>query len=333
MLHITDGESVAGTLRESGAPGIVTIYGDLLYEGPAPAGLSSEAWRETRARYLSETGHLTLEEARRYLETFEDTLAAIPNHGETVLWLDYRLSDQLILIKLLDWFSRRNPGRAKLSLICVGSFAGVDDFAGLGQLTANQLTSLADTRVEVSAAQFRVARAAWDAFTSADPTAIERVIETGVSALPFLAAALRRHLEQFPSVDNGLSRTEHQALSVLRERGSLPGRRLFLAVQRMEEPLFMGDLSFLRILIDLASARHPLIHTGDARPVPGDGARTFETISPVAISEHGLRVFEGRDDHIRLNGIDRWLGGTHLQESSAAAWRWNRADARLARTE
>jgi hypothetical protein len=41
MLHITDGESVAGTLRGSAIQGTVAIYGDLMYEGPAPAGLWS----------------------------------------------------------------------------------------------------------------------------------------------------------------------------------------------------------------------------------------------------------------------------------------------------
>ena len=54
MLHITDGESVAGTLRESAIPGVVSTYGDLMYEGPAPAGLDAEAWIETRARFIAE---------------------------------------------------------------------------------------------------------------------------------------------------------------------------------------------------------------------------------------------------------------------------------------
>jgi hypothetical protein len=52
MLHITDGESVAGTLRESAIPGQFSTYGDLMYEGPAQAGLDAEAWRDTCARFL-----------------------------------------------------------------------------------------------------------------------------------------------------------------------------------------------------------------------------------------------------------------------------------------
>ena len=43
------------------------------------------------------------------------------------------------------------------------------------------------------------------------------LIGTDTSALPFIATARRRHLEEFPVVDNGLSRTVRQALSVLRE--------------------------------------------------------------------------------------------------------------------
>jgi hypothetical protein len=84
MLHITDGESVAGTLRESGIPGHVSVYGDLMYEGPAPAGLDTEAWRETRTRFLAEDGYKTLEEARQYLKACEDTLNAFSQYEEVL---------------------------------------------------------------------------------------------------------------------------------------------------------------------------------------------------------------------------------------------------------
>ena len=145
MLHITDGESVAGTLRESGIPGDVSTYGDLMYEGPAPGGLSAEAWRDIRARFMAEAGYATLEEAGQYLKACDHTLAVCSQHEEVVIWLDHRLSNQLILIKVLDWFSHQNLGGVKLSLICVGRYPGLDHFVGLGELTANQLASLADT--------------------------------------------------------------------------------------------------------------------------------------------------------------------------------------------
>jgi hypothetical protein len=320
MLHITDGESAAGTLRESAIPGDVSINGDLMYEGPAPAGLDAEAWCETRARFIAEAGlRVTLDEARQYLKACEDTLAAFSQHEEVVIWLDHRLSDQLILIKVLDWFSRQDLGGVKLSLICVGRYSGMDHFVGLGQLTADQLASLADTRLPVGEGQYRTAQAAWNAFTSPDPTELERFIATDTSALPFIATALRRHLEQFPSVDSGLSRTERQALSVLRDHGSLFGARLFVAVQRMEEQIFMGDGSFYRIVADLSDVRHPLVQISDTPQ---------HRLGEVTITEAGRKVLEGRADHIDLNGIDRWLGGVHLKRDKAA-WRWDRASQRI----
>ena len=87
--------------------------------------------------------------------------------------MDHRLSDQLILIMLLERFYRLYCGRSSLSLICLGQYPGMENFVGLGQLTAEQLASLADTRSPVSEAEFALASAAWNAFTSSVPTDIE----------------------------------------------------------------------------------------------------------------------------------------------------------------
>jgi hypothetical protein len=319
MMHITDGESVAGTLREAGIPGELSIYGDLMYEGPAPGGLDPEAWRDTRARFMADSGYVTQEEAQRYLKSCDDTLAASLRHEEVVLWLDHRLSDQLILIRLLDWFSRCHVGDVRLSLICINRFPGLEHFVGLGQLTPQQLASLADTRLPVGDTQLRMAQVAWNGFTSPDPNAVERLLQIDTSPLPFIAPALRRHLEEFPSVESGLSRTEGQALSVLNQRGPLTRRRLFAAVQSLEEQIFMGKGSFYRQMDDLSSVRHPLLQTSDVAE--------FD-LGEVAITEAGRNVIEGRTDHVELNGIDRWLGGVHLK-GDEAGWRWDRTSARI----
>jgi hypothetical protein len=300
MLHIVDGESVAGTLRESGVPGEVRVYGDLLYEGPAPYATDAETWREARAGFLSASGYMNMAEARRLLTVFEETVAAVPLHQETILWFDHSLSNQLILIKLVGQAICPPAAGQTLSLV------SGDGSAGFGSLTADRLAALAATRAPLSGAQFRLANAAWSAFTSPDPRTIEPVIQSETSPLPFLAAALRRHLEQFPSTRDGLSRTERQILQVLRERGPLSTHRLFAAVARMEDSPFLGNHSFARILRSLASARHPLVAAEE---------------SAVRIAPAGLRVLEGCEDHIQLNGSDRWLGGVHLDGSGQ--WRWD----------
>lgn len=318
MLHITDGESVAGTLRESGIPGVVSTYGDMMYEGPAPAGLDAKQWREARARFMAEADFATLDEARAYLQACEDTLAAYRQHEEVVIWLDHRLSNQLILIKVLDWFSQQDSGQAKLSLLCVGHYEGVEHFVGLGALEAKHLRALADRRIPVTDAHYRTAQAAWRAFTSDDPRDIERFVESDTNALPFLAAALRRHLEQFPSLENGLSRTEQQALILLRDKGTLTGAQLFVAVQHMEEAVFMGDASFYNVVSGLSRGPHPLVRISDTpNDPPGN----------VTITETGLKVLDGKGDRVQLNGIHRWLGGVYLDDKTP--WRWDRSTNRI----
>jgi hypothetical protein len=143
------------------------------------------------------------------------------------------------------------------------------------------------------------------------------------SALPFLARALRRHLQQFPSLENGLSWTEQTALEVLRDQGTLAAGRLYGSVQRREELLFMGDYSFYRILRQLASGKSPLI---DASGLPA----MIEEWSGVAVSmsASGRRVLEGLTDRIALNGIDEWLGGVHFRDGQPL-WRWDRKRERL----
>ncbi len=181
-----------------------------------------------------------------------------PDYEEVVLWFEHDLFDQLLLIRHLDWFVRHGLGSTRLSLICIGRFRGIEMFKGLGQLTPDQLASLLDTRAAVTAEQFALGRRAWHAFTSQDPTDVERLTESDTSALPFLGPALRRWLEEFPAADSGLPRSEREILSALAD-GPRSIWSLFHAWLRREDALTPTDTA-LRSRIDaLASGPHPLI--------------------------------------------------------------------------
>jgi hypothetical protein len=40
------------------------------------------------------------------------------------------------------------------------------------------------------------------------------------------------------------------------------------------------------------------------------------------LTEAGRAVLAGQEDHVALNGVDRWVGGVHLT-GRAVRWRWN----------
>ena len=54
MLHIHNGNSTAGTLKGFEFPGEHRAFQEVLMEGPAPCGLSPDAWLGVRAGFLAE---------------------------------------------------------------------------------------------------------------------------------------------------------------------------------------------------------------------------------------------------------------------------------------
>jgi len=54
MLHLTNGDSAAGFLRDSGVADRAVAWRDVLREGPVPPGLTLEAMSQVRARFLAD---------------------------------------------------------------------------------------------------------------------------------------------------------------------------------------------------------------------------------------------------------------------------------------
>src|SRR5262245_57330607 len=132
MLHIHNGESTAGTLKEFGFPGEHFAFQEVLMCGPTPAGLSADEWREVRGGFLIDEYDLKPEDYERNLLLQEESLRGFSDHEEVTLWFEHDLFCQINLVYLLDWFSKQTLGTTRLSLICIGEFAGIEDFRGLG---------------------------------------------------------------------------------------------------------------------------------------------------------------------------------------------------------
>ncbi len=328
ILHVTHGDSAAASLRASGVGGDVLSLRDPLIDGPAPA-LAGPAWREERSRFLAEACGVPYDEALRSYETEDATLSGAGAYQEVVLWFDHELMDQLHLARALTRLADVPDGTSpeeRVSLICVGHHPTLGRFIGLGQLDAAQLADLFPSRHALSAEAWAAGRQAWEAYTSPKPAALERLVEEDAPDPPFLAPALRRHLEEYPAKRNGLPGTERRALEALRG-GPLTGWELFLAVQERERWLFMGDSSFARRLRELAAGAQPLVRIGR-------GSRKGSALPAGAIhlTDAGRAVLDGAEDAVALNGFDRWLGGVHLVAAPGQAlpWRWDADGGRLA---
>ena len=319
MLHIHNGDSAAETAKRSDLPGEHLAWREALVCGPAPGGLSEVEFRRVRAKHLADAYGVSFEKCENELYEQEEVLARFYDHEEVVLWFECDLFCEIQLIYLLDWFARRDLRQTKLSLICIAEFPGIEAFHGLGQLNEAQLASLFPQRQNVTAAQLQLGSKAWAAYSSSNPKEIESLLDSDLSALPFLKSALLKHLRRFPSTDNGLGRIGNVGLELI-AKGFGNFRSLFPAFVRREPEYGFGDAQLYFELKRLTNASAPLLKvSGGVDRAKMDAAQML--LSSFEITEHGKAVLAGDQDFVVSNGIDHWLGGVHL-EGNEAQWRW-----------
>jgi hypothetical protein len=277
--------------------------------------------RLVRARYLARgNGTTSAAAAAAALEADAAALSQAADSDELVLWFEHDLFDQLCLIQLLDRLAREPRRAPVVSLVALDRFPGHPDFKGLGELSPPEIATLLPTRVPVTASQYALAANAWAAFRSPDPRDLERLLAGEVGALPFLAAALRRHLEEFPWTTDGLSRSERRILE-LASHGPVDRREVFPRMHVGETAFYIGDLSYFDLADALAALAPPLL--------------TVDATGHMAIAADGRAVLAGLADRVDLCGIDTWLGGVHLHlepgtgNPEPTIWRWDPGENRL----
>jgi hypothetical protein len=324
-LHVANGTSVTRTLEAAGVPGARSIWADPLHEGPVPGGISDDELIEVRRRYhaagvVPGKNHPSLDPVND-MRRWRAAIAGHESYGELVLWFEHDLFDQLNLIQVLTWIREHVPASKAVSLICIDAFPGYPDFKGLGELQPGELASLLDARVPVSEAQYTLAGRAWRALRDSSPETLD-VLRDDAAALPYLGDALTRFLQEYPWTRDGLSRTERRLL----ELASAAPIALWQAFRRMGDGdrfYTVTDLSFADTAKGLSETVPPFLmlelERGSSSPFRAVGSATGA----------GRSVLEGQVDRVSLCGIDRWLGGVHLQ--GQRVWRWDDATGHVVR--
>ena len=320
-LHIQCGDSSAAALKASGVPGEVLVWREIYIEGPVPGAVADDEWRRTRAEFFTSFG-VSFNGALAGINQRYRRLEQAAAYDEVILWFDACMFDQTIMAHVIELASRLELPDTRLSLICISD-------RGLGEVPVDELPALFDTRHEITIAEKELAQCAWAAFTSENPQDIERLLRQDCSALPFLADALARHLQQFPSTADGLSRLQRQVLQAVAGGQSKLGA-IFMQVSSMEEQAFLGDTSLWSCMDDMATCTVPLLEIRGPGSIrrPIDDPLTGIDRWTVQITAAGRKVLEKRADHVRLNGIDTWRGGVHLRGADAQ-WRWDEARGEL----
>ena len=304
--HWRCGNDIAHTLRLAGFRGAFHMFADPLCMGPVPE-QSEAAFIETRSAFVARTFGLPPDDARGRMRGEYEALANLPDAGRAVLWCEADAYDQLFLIAVL---ARLERPPAKLELIEIDRVPGVDRFIGIGQLAPAVLAWLWPRRRPIDTPALELARNAWRAYRASSPEAWADIAHGKTPALPFLAPALRRQLQELPSLRDGLSLTERLVLQTIDEHDRPAFGQVYAELNEHREPLpFLGDLMFHALVRPLIDAAEPLIVESEAQR---DWPRR-----PLELTTLGRRVLAGERYWIDHASHERWIGGVRIEPRQA----------------
>jgi len=266
LLHITSGDHAGDNLANSGVPGEVFVWRDILYDGPRNPGWPDDDTLHARARFLEKAtgGGLNREHILGTLKGQYRKLTAAQGHEQFVLWFDACLFDQSMLVHILACMLHQ--GIRKAALICVDAFPGIVPFNGLGQLQPSQLASLYDRRRPVTDAQFQFAKVVDKAFAVQDPNLFAELSRRADVPLPWIPGAVARWLQEQPDPATALGRLESLALEAIRGGCETPAE-IFAAVAAADtSPQFWGDITLWAKINALADRQPPLVRIDGPMP-------------------------------------------------------------------
>jgi hypothetical protein len=322
-LHIRCGHDIERALRDAGFHGDFNAHINPYLQGPVT---DTPDWLEQRARFIADNlGPHVGRDFAAVLDGARDEerrlLAASRDYERVVLWFEHDRYDQFALLRCLASFAEHGvPPR--LELVGANDFPGATRFVGLGQLPPEALRLLWERRAPVTAQQMTFGRRVWDAFRAPDPRPLAELVRMGTPLLPDLAAALERHLEELPSVRNGLGLTHELLLRALADREgtdlkSVPAGRLVGLVMHAYDPQpGLGDIGYDLILREMAVAPEPLVVRTD--PPSQRGWHLDE----VALTDCGRAVLDGTRDWLQSHVPERWVGGVRIA-GQQRNWRWD----------
>jgi hypothetical protein len=312
IVHVCNGDSTADTLSLADLPGDIRVWADALDQGPVLPVSDAEHY-QIRGEFWASRG---VPSATGQLEAWDKGVDDAASAEELILWFEHDLFDQLALIRLLARLARRGLPQT-LTIVTIDRHPEIPNFMGLGQLKPEQLAELWPRRTSLSRDAIDEAITAWIAVTSSDPRALP-FLTRRIKAMPFLAGALERQLEELPDPQSGMSRTERQVLAAI-ARGESSPAAVMKEVQAIDPRYPITDHVLWWTLHILGSCGFI-----DSTPADADTMRSLT----IAATPLGRQALAGAIDRVHEVGIDDWRGGVRLS-GRGPVWRWESRERKL----
>jgi hypothetical protein len=250
------------------------------------------AYLGRRARFVAAHYGAPLGEVRLRLGAEYAALNGLDRFERVILWFEHDLWDQAALIRVLSLLAERRGLEGKLFLV------PADGTHHLAELPREALAALVPE--PLTRGQIEAGAEAWAAFEHDDPRPLDALWRRA-SALPFLGAAMRRHLQDLPWTTDGLSLTERRLLQAV--AGGASDAEAAMRAVAAADPVFPPTDT---IVLDHAAR----LREGPRRPLSRD--------DPWHLTPQGEALLRGEARHVPA---PRFQGGVTVGPN--APWRWD----------
>ena len=262
-LHVLNGDATAHQFANSGLPGDVAVWREMLSEGPLLASPRNdeELWTLRQNWLTAQFGDRMREKdtyAKEVVAEFTQ-ICRYAAYDEVVFWFEHDLFCQINLVFLLACFARVDLAQTVLKQVSINKFAGVPHFKGLGQLTGTQLAALYPRAEPLTTNELTLAVRVWQAYATPDLIALTDLLTEDFGRLRYLRVALSAHLARLNEID-GLPLIENQLLTLI--QSSPKTTRQVVSKWLANDRIYgLGDWSIENYLVQLT--RRGLIRETD----------------------------------------------------------------------
>jgi hypothetical protein len=314
ILHIVSRHSVCGTLRASDTPSNnVVVWFDSLTVGPTVGATLEETTRIRKKFFLklSKSSSLDSEPPPPSYAQRNRVLRHCAEWREVALWFGPSMMEQFSLLQILAAIAEQDLRKTRLTLVTCPKLA-------LGVYRPEEMSESFKARNIISHKRIELAKRTWELYSGPNPVLLFNFAKRHVKSAPVLCDALFCQLESYPSVRNGLSISEQALLQEVERRGTVV--RAVGHVLGNDDKFRIGDVELFDSLLAFLTCENPLIEPTEG----GTKIKSFADFRKLAVklSTVGREVLSGQSDNVILNGLNRWIGGVHL-EGKKSPWRWD----------
>lgn len=295
-FHIVNGDATVAILKAAQISGEYLPWRDVLHMGPVPETQTLASLSTIRAKFIADMGWAPFETVDDSFQHRDCQLRNSLDAPSRTLWFEHDLYDQLQILQILDYFQAHG--------VDLSSTFWIKTDIHLGRMVPADMLHLNSQKQPVTDDMLDLATRAWKAFRQPTPEDWFNLLDTDLSALPFLRNSILRALQELPDTITGLTQTEKMALQMI-EQGITQRGQVFREYCQHETDEFHGDTGFFWYLDQLMVDSPALL---------------VEQNDRLQLTDTGKRVLSGKAHWHRKYSQAHWLGGYAISEQRAYFW-------------